>query len=41
MPHNRILLGWAWTPNQHEYELMMVGIYATLGPFSRAASSPK
>ena len=25
--------GWAWTPNQHEYELMLVGIYATLGVF--------
>jgi hypothetical protein len=25
--------GWAWMPGQHEYELMMVGIYATLGVF--------
>ena len=25
--------GWAWSPSQHEYELMMVGIYATLGVF--------
>ena len=25
--------GWAWTPGQHEYEQMMVGIYATLGAF--------
>jgi hypothetical protein len=25
--------GWAWSPGQHEYELMMVGIYATLGVF--------
>jgi hypothetical protein len=25
--------GWAWTPAQGEYELMMVGIYATLGAF--------
>ena len=25
--------GWAWTPGQHEYEQMMVGIYATLGVF--------
>jgi len=25
--------GWAWMPGQHEYEHMMVGIYATLGVF--------
>ena len=25
--------GWAWQPRQHEYELMMVGIYGTLGVF--------
>jgi hypothetical protein len=25
--------GWAWSPSQKEYELMMVGIYATLGVF--------
>ena len=25
--------GWAWQPRQHEYEQMMVGIYATLGIF--------
>jgi hypothetical protein len=25
--------GWAWTPGQHEYEQMIVGIYATLGVF--------
>jgi hypothetical protein len=33
--------GWAWQPRQHEYELMMVGIYATLGVFLlRAAREP-
>jgi hypothetical protein len=33
--------GWAWQPRQHEYELMMVGIYATLGVFLlRAARQP-
>lgn len=33
--------GWAWEPRQHEYELMMVGIYATLGVFLlRAARDP-
>ena len=33
--------GWRWQPNQHEYELMMVGIYATLGIFLlRAARRP-
>ncbi len=25
--------GWAWTPNQYEYEQMIVGVYATLGVF--------
>ena len=25
--------GWAWSPSQHEYELMIVGVYATLGVF--------
>lgn len=25
--------GWAWHPAQHEYEQMIVGIYATLGVF--------
>lgn len=25
--------GWQWTPSQHEYEQMIVGIYATLGVF--------
>ena len=34
--------GWAWTPAQGEYELMMVGIYATLGAFLiRAAREPE
>ncbi len=23
--------GWGWTPHQHEYEQMIMGIYATLG----------
>ncbi len=33
--------GWAWEPRQHEYELMMVGIYGTLGVFLlRAAREP-
>jgi uncharacterized protein DUF6632 len=35
--------GWAWQPSQHEYEEMIVGIYATLGAFllwaSRAPSA--
>jgi hypothetical protein len=30
--------GWTWQPNQHEYEQMMVGIYATLGVFLLRAS---
>ena len=25
--------GWAWQPGQHEYEQMIVGVYATLGIF--------
>ena len=25
--------GWRWEPNQHEYEEMIMGIYATLGVF--------
>lgn len=33
--------GWAWQPGQHEYEQMMIGIYATLGVFLiRAARAP-
>jgi hypothetical protein len=30
--------GWAWQPSQHEYEQMIVGIYATLGVFLLWAS---
>jgi len=30
--------GWMWQPHQHEYEQMMVGIYATLGVFLLRAS---
>ena len=30
--------GWRWTPGQHEYEQMIVGIYATLGIFLLRAS---
>lgn len=30
--------GWSWTPAQHEYEQMIVGIYATLGVFLILAS---
>jgi len=30
--------GWAWQPGQHEYEQMIVGIYATLGVFLLWAS---
>lgn len=34
--------GWAWTPAQGEYELMMVGIYATLVAFLiRASREPE
>ncbi len=25
--------GWGWTPPQHEYEHMIMGVYATLGVF--------
>lgn len=25
--------GWQWQPNQHEYEQMFMGVYATLGVF--------
>jgi Family of unknown function (DUF6632) len=25
--------GWTWQPSQHEYEQMIIGIYATLGVF--------
>ena len=30
--------GWTWQPSQHEYEQMIVGIYATLGIFLLRAS---
>src|SRR6478735_2263441 len=30
--------GWVWQPGQHEYEQMIVGIYATLGVFLLWAS---
>lgn len=30
--------GWSWQPSQHEYEQMIVGIYATLGIFLLWAS---
>ncbi len=30
--------GWSWEPRQHEYEQMIVGIYATLGVFLLIAS---
>ena len=30
--------GWAWQPSQHEYEQMIIGIYATLGIFLLWAS---
>ena len=34
--------GWSWQPGQHEYEQMIVGIYATLGVFLiRAARAPE
>lgn len=33
--------GWGWTPQQPEYELMIMAIYATLGLFLiRAAKDP-
>jgi uncharacterized membrane protein len=34
--------GWSWQPGQHEYEQMIIGIYATLGIFLLWASqNPK
>jgi len=30
--------GWVWLPRQHEYKLMMIGVYATLGIFLIRAS---
>jgi hypothetical protein len=30
--------GWRWTPNQPEYEHMILGVYATLGVFLLIAS---
>lgn len=30
--------GWRWTPNQTEYEQMILGVYATLGVFLLIAS---
>lgn len=30
--------GWRWTPNQYEYEQMILGVYATLGLFLLWAS---
>jgi len=30
--------GWGWEPRQHEYEQMIMGIYATLGVFLLLAS---
>ncbi len=30
--------GWVWLPKQHEYEQMMIGVYATLGIFLMWAS---
>ena len=30
--------GWAWAPGQLEYELMMSGVYATLGVFMLIAA---
>ncbi len=33
--------GWSWMPRQPEYELMIIGVYATLGVFLiRAAKDP-
>lgn len=33
--------GWGWLPRQPEYELMIIGVYATLGVFLfRAAANP-
>ena len=34
--------GWIWLPRQHEYEQMMIGVYATLGIFLiRASRQPE
>src|SRR5262245_25853179 len=34
--------GWSWQPGQHEYEQMIIGVYATLGVFLiRAARAPE
>ncbi len=34
--------GWGWEPRQHEYEQMILGVYATLGVFLLMASrNPK
>ena len=34
--------GWAWTPRQPEYEMMIVGVYAVLGIFLiRASRAPE
>ena len=30
--------GWTWEPRQHEYEQMIMGVYATLGVFLLIAS---
>lgn len=30
--------GWQWTPNQYEYEQMIVGVYAVLGIYLLLAS---
>ncbi|MGI2905686.1 DUF6632 domain-containing protein [Tolypothrix sp. VBCCA 56010] len=30
--------GWLWQPGQHEYEQMIIGVYATLGVFLLLAS---
>ena len=30
--------GWSWEPRQHEYEQMIMGVYATLGVFLLLAS---
>ncbi|WDD36686.1 hypothetical protein PQG02_36925 (plasmid) [Nostoc sp. UHCC 0926] len=30
--------GWLWQPSQHEYEQMIIGVYATLGIFLLLAS---
>lgn len=33
--------GWSWQPGQHEYEQMIIGVYATLGIFLiRASRNP-